>query len=506
MPTRQPALLFFISDFQRVSTDLNNFTEISDYIWFMPLVPNQVNNLYIDSCWLEVPAHGLNQEETVYVKIKNSSDEDYQNLPLRLFLNDSLKSMTNFSIGAQNEIVAQLRYKNLVAGIQYGRVEITDYPFTHDNSWYISYFVEARLKALAIFENSPESTEGLKYLSALFENDDYVELESMNVQSMQISKLAESNAIFLLNPSGFSSGLLNELLSAVKNGSSVVLFPLNTGSPELYNQFLSSFGAGTVTGIDTTTQEISGIDFDNRFFANVFSERKENAIVPKINSHLKFSQRIKSDESNLLWFQNGEKALSVLPFENGKVWVFSFPLNKENESFTNDILFVPSIYNIVLNSLPEQKLSLIIGKEQSWLLPRTVNTNMESSLEMLNPETGNRFIPGIIISGRGTLIGFNGLIESAGHYNVIQNNETLASLAFNYDRKESDFRYFSAEELNQQISMNNLQNASVIENIGSGFSEILEEIQKGKQLWKMCIALALFFIFAEVLIARLWKQ
>lgn len=498
--------LFFISDFQRVSTDLNNFTEISDYIWFMPLVPNQVNNLYIDSCWLEVPAHGLNQEETVYVKIKNSSDEDYQNLPLRLFLNDSLKSMTNFSIGAQNEIVAQLRYKNLVAGIQYGRVEITDYPFTHDNSWYISYFVEARLKALAIFENSPESTEGLKYLSALFENDDYVELESMNVQSMQISKLAESNAIFLLNPSGFSSGLLNELLSAVKNGSSVVLFPLNTGSPELYNQFLSSFGAGTVTGIDTTTQEISGIDFDNRFFANVFSERKENAIVPKINSHLKFSQRIKSDESNLLWFQNGEKALSVLPFENGKVWVFSFPLNKENESFTNDILFVPSIYNIVLNSLPEQKLSLIIGKEQSWLLPRTVNTNMESSLEMLNPETGNRFIPGIIISGRGTLIGFNGLIESAGHYNVIQNNETLASLAFNYDRKESDFRYFSAEELNQQISMNNLQNASVIENIGSGFSEILEEIQKGKQLWKMCIALALFFIFAEVLIARLWKQ
>src|SRR5690606_15046427 len=90
--------LFIISDFQRQITDLENFPKSGSSYWFIPLVPNQVNNLYIDSCWVEVPAHGLNQEETVYVKIKNNSNEDYQNLPLRLFLNDSLKSITSFSI------------------------------------------------------------------------------------------------------------------------------------------------------------------------------------------------------------------------------------------------------------------------------------------------------------------------------------------------------------------------------------------------------------------------
>lgn len=498
--------LFFISDFQRSITDLNNFSENTDYSYFMPLTPNQVNNLYIDSCWVEVPAHGLNQEETVFVKINNSSNEDYQNLPLRLFLNDSLKSMTNFSVEGGKEIIASLRYKNVSSGIQHGRIEITDYPFTHDNTWYISYYVEPRLKALAIYENNAESLEGLKYISALFENDDYVELEEMNNQNMQISKLAESNAIFLINPTSFSSGFLNELSSAVQNGASVVLFPQETVPPGVNNQFLSQFGAGTVSGIDTTTQEISGIDFDNRFFANVFSERKENALLPKINSHLKFNENIRTNENNLLWFQNGDKALSVLPWEKGKVWIFSFPLNKKNEAFANDILFVPSIYNIVLNSLPEQKLSHIIGKEQSWLLPRTINTNREAALEMVHPESGNRFIPGITISGRGTLIGFGGLIEQAGHYLVRQEDETLTSLAFNYDRTESDFRYFSPEELKQQISISNLQNASVIDNVESGFAEVLDEIQKGKQLWKWCIALALFFILAEVLIARFWKQ
>ncbi len=498
--------LFLVSDFQRSVTDLNNFSQNPDYNYFIPLIPNQVNNLYIDSCWVEVPAHGLNQEESVFVKIKNSSNEDYQNLPLRLYLNDSLKSMTNFSIDAQNEIVATLNYKNVSAGIQHGRIEITDYPFTHDNTWYISYFVEPRLKALAVYEDGPESIEGLKYISALFENDDYVELEAINVKSMQISKLAESNTIFLLNLSDFSTGFLNELSTAVKNGTSVVLFPTEEGISDTNNKFLSTFNASTISEIDTTTLEISGIDFDNRFFANVFSERKENAMLPKISTHLKFRQNIRTDETNLLWFQNGDKALSVMPFETGKVWVFSFPLNKKNESFTKDILFVPSIYNIVLNSLPEQKLSHTLGNEQAWLLPRSVNTNRESSIEMVNVETGNRFIPGTTISSRGTLLGFGGMIENAGHYLVVQDDKTLASLAFNYDRKESDFRYFSPDELKEQISINNLQNASVIENVASGFSNILEEIQKGKQLWKWCIALALFFILAEVLIARFWKH
>ncbi len=498
--------LFFISDFQRSITDLDNFKESSDYNYFMPMVPNQVNNLFIDSCWVEVPAHGLNQEETVYVKIRNSSNEDYQNLPLHLYLNDSLKSMTNFSIEAQQEITATLRYKNVTPGIQHVRVEITDYPFTHDNTWYLSYYVEPRLKALAIYETNPESTEGLKYLSALFENDDYIELEEMNVQSMQISKLSENNTIFLLNPSSFSSGFLNELASVVRNGTSVVLFPRETISPEINNQLLSIFGAGTVSGIDTTTQEIAGIDFDSRFFANVFSERKENAILPRIETHLKFTRNIRTEETNLLWFQNGDKALSFLPFENGKVWIFSFPLNQKNESFTKDILFVPSIYNIVLNSLPEQKLSFTIGKEQSWLLPRTINTNRESSLEMFNPETGNHFIPGITVSNRGTLIGLQGMIQSAGHYLVLQENETIASLAFNYDRKESDFRYFLPDELKQHIITNHLQNASVIENTAMNFSNVLDEIQKGRQLWKWCIVLVLFFILIEVLIARFWRR
>ena len=498
--------LFLISDFQRNIADFENFSGETFFSYFMPLTPNQVNNLYIDSCWVEVPAHGLNQEETVFVKIKNSSNEDFQNQPLRLFLNDSLKSITNFSVNAQNEITTNLKYTNKSAGIQLGRVEITDYPFTHDNTWHLSYFVEPKLKALAIYSNTQESREGLTYLTALFENDDYVELETMDIQGLQISRLAEINTIFLINPENFSSGFLNELETAVNNGASVVLFPKLAQQTSITNQFLSKFNANTASGIDTTSQEISGIDFDNRFFRNVFRERKENALLPKINGHLKFSENIRSNETQLLWFQNGDKALSGLPYGNGKIWIFSFPLNKKNEVFARDILFVPSIYNIVLNSLPDQQISYTIGMDRSYLLPRNINVSLETSLEIENRNTGDRFIPGVNVSGQGMRLDLGGLIETAGHYLVKNENETIASLSFNYNRNESDLRYFSPDELEERIQLSNLKKTAVLKNVSGNFEEVLQTIQQGKQLWKWCILLALFFILAEVLIARFWKQ
>ncbi len=498
-------IIYFVSDFQRAVTDLENFPESEIFSYFMPLTPNQVNNLYIDSSWVEVPAHRLNQEENIFVRIKNSSNEDYQNLPLKLYLNDSLKSVTSFSVAAQNEITANLKYTNATPGIQLGKIEITDYPFTHDNNWYISYFVKPNLKALAIFNASSENRNGLQYITALFENDEYIQLDVMSMQSLQMSKLAEYNTIFLINPENFSSGFLNELSKNVENGVSVALFPGSVTNPGMNNNFLTQFGANRITGFDTTQQKISGIDFDSRFYAGVFKKKEENAVLPVIDGHFKFEENTRSPETNLLWFQNGDKALSLHSFGAGNVWIFAFPLTGQNESFARDILFVPTLYNIVLNSLPKQKTSYTIGEEQFVTLPENENINLGTSLEIYNPVSGNRFIPETNVTDQGLRINFGGSIQNDGHYLIQTNDTILSALAFNYNRRESDLRYFSASELEERTEDSGLKNAAVIKNTKASFSEIFNEIETGKQLWKWCILLALFFIVAEVLIARFMK-
>ncbi len=497
--------LYFISDFQRNITDLENFGSKDIFCYFLPLVANQVANLYIDSCWVEVPAHRLKQEEEIFVRIKNSSDQDFQNLPLNLYINDSIKSITNFSVNANNEITASLKYNNNSSGTQLGKIEITDYPFTHDNHWYISYYVEPRLKALAVYNNDNSSQEGLNYISALFENDDFIQLDETNIQSLQVSRLKEYNTIFLINPQNFSSGLLNELSSTVENGTSVVLFPGNNKNVLVNNEFLSRFNANRIIGSDTTKQKISGIDFENKFYRDVFKKREENPILPEINGHLQFENNVRSSENVLLRFQNNDKALSVMNFQKGKVWIFGFPLEKKNESFARDILFVPTLYNIVLNSLPSQEMSFIIGENTFYEIPANENINLNSSIEVENKTTGDKFIPSKNITGRGIRIDFGNEIKVAGHYIVFNDKTIVSALAFNYNRKESDLRYFSDDELQSGIKSTGLKNASVVQDVESNFSEIFSDLQNGKQLWKWALLLALLFILAEVLISRFMK-
>jgi hypothetical protein len=497
--------LYFISDFQQSVCDIENFTNETVFSYYLPLKPNQVANLYIDSVWAEVPAHRLNQEEEIFVRIKNSSNEDYQNLPLKLYLNDSIKSITNFSVTAQNEITANLKFNNNSSGSQLGRIEISDYPFTHDNDWYISYFVEPNLKALAIFNNNSDSKEGLNYLSALFENDDYIQLDEMNIQSLQISKLNDYNAIFLINLENFTSGFLNKLQNTVENGSSVVLFPGNRNNPIFNNSFLNMFNANRITGTDTIKQKISGIDFENSFFKDVFKKREPNAIFPEIANHLKFEENIRTSESNLLWFQNNDKALSLLQYESGKLWTFSFPLSNENETFARDVIFVPTIYNIVLNSLPDQEISFIVSQNTFFDLQKNENINPNLSIEIENFKNGEKFIPAKNITNSGSRLEFTGQISEAGHYLIQNDNTILSAMAFNYNRKESDLRYFDSNNLKDKLEIQQLINATIIEDVESNFAEIFDEIQNGKQLWKYFILLALIFIFIEVLIARFWK-
>jgi hypothetical protein len=497
--------LYFISDFQQTVTDIQNFNDELIFSYFLGLKTNEVANLYIDSCWIEVPAHRLKQEEEIFVRIKNSSNQSYQNLPLKMILNDSIKSITIFSVNAQNEITASLKYTNNTSGLQLGKIEISDYPFTHDNNWYISYFVEPQLKALALSGNNTNSKEGLNYLSALFSNDDFIVLDEMNIENLQISKLSDYNTIFLLNLESFSSGFLNELRNSVARGSSVVIFP-GEKNPASTNELLTLFNTNTITGADTTKQKISGIDFGNKFFADVFRKKEENPIYPEINGHLQFENNIRSTETRLLWFQNNDKALSTVNYENGKVWVFGFPLEKKNEAFARDILFVPTIYNIVLNSLPSQQMSYVLGRNTFYEIQGSRNINLNSSIEIKNLKSGDKFIPSKNISNRGgTQIEFSDQIFNDGHY-LIQNEDTIiTALAFNYDRKESDLRYFEQNELQDKIESAQLKNAQVVQNAERNFSEIFDEIQNGKQLWKWFILLALLFILTEVALIRFWK-
>jgi len=496
--------LYILSDFQKSITDFENFGHKDLINWFMPLKAAEIANLYIDSCWFEIPAHYLKQEEEIFVRIKNSSNQSFQNLPLKIMLNDSIKSITNFTISEQNEITTSLKYTNNTGGLQLGQIEISDYPFTHDNNWYISYKVEPRLKALAILDNSDESKNGLPYLTALFDNDSYVQLDVANSQNIQISKLSDYNTIFMVNVRELSSGLISELRNKVADGISLVVFP-SSANTETANSLLSTLNAAQISTFDTTTQKISGVDFENTFFDGVFSKKAENPVLPETRGHFQFVKNSLQNDVKLLWFQNNDPALTLQPFEKGKVWVYSFPLGKISESYTRDVLFVPVTYNMVLKSMYNKPTSMVVGKDNFYQLENTLEFAESSVFEIAERKTGERFIPGKNFSGKGVMLDFTGQIKNDGHF-MVQNADTvIGAAAYNYNRDESNLACYSVDELNTKIETLQLKNAGVIENADENFAEIFDDLKHGKQLWKWFIILALLMILTEAAIIRFWK-
>ncbi len=497
---------YYLSDFQNRITDLLNFVPDSLFFsYFLPLAPDLTANLYIDSCWMETPAHKLGQEEQLNVRIINQSDEAYMNLPVKFYLNDTLKSLGNFDIDPRGEKVVEMRYMNLSTGLQLGHAEISDYPVTHDNLYYLNYNVQPELKALAIYSSSYPGNGGLRRLRALFSGDDYVNIEVMAVENLTISRLAEFNAIFVFNVFDISSGLVSELARLAENGTTILFFPEPAGNILNYNEFLSRLSANRIERFDTTRQRLGGIEWQHPVYAQVFRERTTEIDFPEINGSFIFSPAVRIAETPLLWFRNGSKALSIQTTGNGNLAVFGFPLSDLNEAFARHILFVPTLYSLVINSLPRQMLAYTIGIDAHATLPNIAGRDI-TSWSVLMPEDQQSFIPRISTSEENRLrMQLSAMFDKAGHYRVLAGEDTTAAISMNYDRRESDFRFFTYSQLREEVEKYNLEFTAVVQNQEGRFSEAFDEITSGKRIWKWFIVLALMFIAAEAAIARFWK-
>ncbi len=498
--------LYFLSDFQSGICDFQNFRTDSNLVSFlMPLTGGITKNLTIDSCWMELPAHKIDQEEIVKVRISNYSDQSYQNLPLKFYLDDSLKALANFNIEAGASETVELNYLNLKGGFHTGHAEISDYPFTHDNTYYLSYKVRQYLKVLAISGTRHSGGSGLPYLRAMFRDDRFIQFEESLAENLQISKISDFNTILLVNLRELGSGLVNELMKAASNGATVVFFPELDGKTDSYNHFLLQMKANRIVRSDTAAKQLAGIEWEHPVFDNVFKNKAVNPAFPTIYGSTIFLEETRIPEVRLLWFRDNTKAASIQQTGKGNLVVFSFPLSPRNDDFANDMLFVPVLYGVVINCLELQKVAYTIGREPSAYLGRQVMPDL-TRLLVRREGSGQEFIPEVVVSEENQVrITFTGHFDVAGHYKVFYQDSIAGILSMNYDREESQLGGLSAEEIRVSAGNNNLVNCHVIENPEVSFSETLSGVQTGKRLWKWFLGFALMFLLAEAILVRFWK-
>ena len=498
---------FIISDFQKTISDILEIkNDTSVKLNFVPLVSQKKNNLYIDSCWFASPVRQLNQTEELFVRIKNISENNYENIPIKLFINGFQKTPASFTIEPNATNIFKLSFSSKEAGLQQGVVRITDYPITKDDDFYFSFSVAENIAVMAVNEENESS-----YLNSIFGRDNFFVFNNVLEKQIDYSSFSNQKLIILNELKTISSGLSQELKRFIDKGGSVLIFPNSETDTSSYRIFLETMNANYFTKIDTTNTKVSALNLEHELFKNVFEKLPENLDLPEIQSHYKFSENIKTNEEYLIRLQNGDAFLSQYAVGKGKVYLCATPLKSAYSNFSKHAIFVPTIYKIALLSEPKNNLFYTIGKDE------TIEINQSAKGENLYHITNfplfERGSGGVsfdiipehqIINGKNQLFIHN-QIKEAGNYFLTNNNENLAGLAFNYDRKESDLKCWTAEELIAQSERAGFTNVSVINSQNTDLSKAISEIELGTRLWKLCIIFVLLFLGIEILLLKFWK-
>ena len=495
---------YVISDFQKVTTDPENIEHDSSATYtFIPIPINSVANLSLDSCWFQTPAHYLEQREEIVVRIRNYSKESYLQLPINLYLNDTLKALASVDLepGETKEVV--LTYTNQKVGFQLGRIEISDYPIVYDNTLYFSYVVYDQINALSVMPLRSSSVRQ-RSLEALFRGNNFVKMDVEYEERLQISRLSDYSTVFLNETRFVSSGLTEVLKTYVQNGGTLVFIPDNRGDIGSYNQLLEALNCNTIEQADTVSISVSSIFYEHPVYRDVFKEKELKVEWPKIQNRFRFNQVDQLVETPLIRFADNSKALSVSSFGKGRVMVFAFQVSEASNKFIEHLLFVPTMFNIVLTSAIYQQPYHEIVTD----LPLTIS--LPSDIQVLGPKLeklkGNEVLYPDIRKVEGNRVNlFLDAVVSAGHYQLTLNNEPATVLSLNYNLSESDLQFYTPDEMKSSLIRAGIKKLNVVTGRGDTFAEAIEELYSGRHFWRLFLIIALAFLLAEAAVIRFWK-
>ncbi|MCB0765056.1 MAG: hypothetical protein KDB84_10145, partial [Flavobacteriales bacterium] len=87
-----------------------------------------------------------------------------------------------------------------------------------------------------------------------------------------------------------------------------------------------------------------------------------------------------------------------------------------------------------------------------------------------------------------------------GPYALVNGSDTVRMLALDLPRKESDLSSFTAQELREELAIRGLNTITVLDERPEDLSLRLNELDRGHELWKWFVLLALLFLIIEVIL------
>jgi len=458
--------LIVVSDFQERISDGNNGLDSNLTAHFVPMQAREIQNVSIDSVFV---TDGLNEQATLQVFL-SGGDEDNP-LPISLYNTDELiaKAAAKFKADGDAKVEFSIPGNEQLNG----RLSIMDNALGYDNRFYFNINSKEKIKVLAISESDSD------YLNRLFRGDEF-NFQKYPLNQLDYSNLDDQNVVILDNLTTIPSSLQNILRTFKNEGGTLIVVPSVNSDLSSYNTFLTSLAATQLLEKVTSDVQLTNISFDHPLYRNVFEQQVTNFQYPSVKEHFKIQTSLPAALSMV----GGD---SFLAGDNG-MYVFTVPLALENSNFINSPLIVPTFYNMAQSSLQAPKPYQTLGEATS--VDISVQIGGDDILEV--SKEGYEFIPLQQTFTNRVRLTFDQNPTEDGIYSILQNQEVLQYISFNYPRKESQLQY---------LDIGTLENVNAMDSISELF-EYLKAENNITAYWKWFVILALLLALIEVLIQK----
>ncbi|MBW8051520.1 MAG: hypothetical protein FVQ77_14510 [Cytophagales bacterium] len=391
-------MFFWFSDFQKSTTgDLTNLsrllgTDTSTQYYLVPIQVQSPANVFTDSVWLASPFVKNHQNNILNVKLVNDGDQEVNGLEVKFFIGDRQVSIKNTDIaphasamisfnfvpGKNNPNIVNGKWEKCKISYEYDAVDF-------DNEYYFVLEVAPVINIVHILHQDGIEQSGLHqiaknsgFINKVFSKSLF-NLNNYQANNIDYNALPLADLIILNGLRHLDGSILSILKEFVKNGGSVLIFPIqdnkNKSDFDIYINFFKSIANINIEQISEESQMglqnnkndsikrryLLPPDINDPFFEGVFENIDPNELQTGKKINMPYAKPViswKRGAHNLLAFKNKNPFLSFVNIGKGKIYFCAAPLQVSYTNFPKHAIFVPFMYRIAILSVSaNQKLA-----------------------------------------------------------------------------------------------------------------------------------------------------
>lgn len=492
-------LVFWLSDFQKSSTDLTEIqADSSFHFTALPVIPETKNNVGIDSVYFSSPQRLLNTNDTMHVIVRNYAAEPAENISLTIELDGVQKAVSTLSLAAGETRNTTVSFSTTSTGFHFGKASVADFPMAFDNSLYFAYGLSESIQVLNLVGNE------FQLVKQLFEGDAHFSYLEKNYTTLSENDLNGKNLVLVQGATSFSPEQIGWFVDFVDRGGSLFIVPSSQAQLQSYNDLLGRLNNAQLGAKVKQNLLALPIDTKNSFFAPAFEQIQNNASPPQSSAHFQLNNPNYSATALIAW-QDNTPLLAQATLGKGKSWICSVSTLKSESTFPSHALFPISLIRAAESSVPETPLYYVTGKS-SFLQCSHTPSNSEALMQFKAINSENEFVANTRTIGTTTDVYFPEEMNTEGHFTLFDATTPILPIAMNFTRSESAMDYYSADELKSLAEQSQLNSFDVKEASAELLQNLATQLGGGITLWYYLIIAALLFLALEIVWIKLWKN